>query len=99
MANETHEQLLERAAMNQYQDNTNIVYSTDKVARIGVSSAWHVKWGDCVGLSWMMEGEPYWHVANFSPARARLIAQKLLRYADNLEASGNPGLTKIDSND
>lgn len=92
---ETYEDLLKRAAMNVYQDNTGIVYSTDGTMRIGVSSAWSVDWGDCVGLSWMREGEPYWYVANFSPARARLIARKLLAYADRLEAS-NPGLECID---
>lgn len=94
MPEETKTQLLARAAMNVYQDNTNVVYSTDGTARIQVSSAWANDWGDCVGLAWNREGEPYWYVANFSPARARLIAQKLLMYADKLEEAN--GLDCID---
>lgn len=92
--------LIERAGMDIYQNNTGVVRSTDDSFAVMVTTAFEPSHGDCVsiGIKWPDSDPGVWKVAHFSPARARLIADHLLRHAKRLEAS-DPGMSKIDWDD
>lgn len=80
--------LLTRAKMNIFQWNTGIIRPTAPDGfRIQVGQSFNDGWEDCVGISIRYDNDPpgTWRYAAFSPARARLIAERLLMMADHLE--------------
>lgn len=93
-ATDDHDELVKRAGLKDY--DSRIVYSTDGIARINVSSNVNESLGDCLAIQWMNEGGPRgeWLYAHFSPARARLIARKLILRATMLEKAN--GVKPID---
>lgn len=79
--------LLAKANMNELQFNTGVVMSADGTFRVATVSG-HPPWGDHVALGTFEEGQALggvWHVAHFSPARARVIAQLLIQQANRVE--------------
>jgi len=80
--------LLKRASMSIFSFNTGVVRPMDEGFRIGVSSAHNPVYGDCVGVSIHQERnnpQHLWQITHISPARARILAQHLLRVADYVE--------------
>jgi len=88
--------LIDRAGMTGPEFNTCVVRATDGInPRVHVTGgAFDPKWGDCVAIGFMHEGENVWRYSHFSPARARIIAAHLLRVAGMKEQQN--GVTKID---
>jgi hypothetical protein len=84
------ESLLTKAGMNRFQGVTGVVLSDDNNFRIGISSGMS-PWGDHIMISFAAEGQPTpyrWNFSHFSPAKARVIAQHLLEYAERMEHNG-----------
>lgn len=79
--------LITKAAMTVFEFNTRIVRPADKSFRINVATG-ALPYGDHVQIGICAEpgfpGAP-WLVANFSPARARIIAHHLVEVADALD--------------
>jgi hypothetical protein len=88
-------ELLARAGMSIFDYNTSIVLGTDHKGRVGTSVAFDHQWGDCVAITYNIEGGREWFVTHVSPAKARLLAMKLIERADYLEK--RDGLNKIDT--
>lgn len=79
---EVRDELIERAGMDGPTFNTCVVRATDAGPRIHITGgAFDPKWGDCIAIGFMEEGQHMWRYAHFSPARARIIAMHLLRIA------------------
>jgi hypothetical protein len=87
--------LLKRAAINIYDFNTSVNLSIDDTFRIAVKTG-HGEFGDCVEIQIMHEKNPGpWYCANFSPARAKIIALQILARVEHLEKN-DPGMKCID---
>ena len=75
-------ELAERAGMDVYALNTNVIKSDDGLGRIGFSSGDPI-WGDHLRLEWMPEATPgKWLYAHFSADKIELLARKLLERAN-----------------
>ncbi len=89
---ETLKGLLKRAAMSIFSYNTGVVHPMDGNFRIGVGTALDHTYGDCVAVSVHQERnnpDRLWQFTHLSPARARVLALHLLRFADYIENRKN----------
>ena len=93
-------ELLDRAKMNVFEWNTSVVRpTTPEGFTLWVTQSFDPAWSDCIGIGvrWPTDPRGEWRTANFSPARARLIAEHLLRMADLIEER-EPSSKDIDTN-
>jgi hypothetical protein len=90
------DKLYKRAAL--VNNDTGVTYSTDGVGRILVTNAICSGLGDCLTIGYLRENDGsvlgHWYLAHFSPARARIIANDLIRRATLLEKEN--GVNPID---